>query len=174
MVHDPTKGYRALREGRFSQAGALYFLTYCTTGQKAGLTEGMIPGIVRQEWHALKADGVCTLRCGTIMPDHVHLLVELGAKLTLSRAVARLKSRTTSALRVEGLSWQAGYFDRRVRPEEDLLPYFFYIFLNPYRAKLVPAGTEWPWFTCETADREWFLPLLDDGRPEPAWLADLP
>ncbi len=174
MAFEPTKGYGALRRGRFSQAGAFYFITFCTAGRKAGLTEGDRPNAVQQELHVMTRGDVWTLHCGTIMPDHVHLLVELGPKLSLSKAVARLKARTAAKLREAGLSWQAGYFDHRIRPEEDILPYFLYTFLNPYRAGLGPERTEWPWFTCEPADREWFLSLVEHRLPEPAWLADLP
>ena len=131
MAFEPSKGYQALRRGRFSEAGALYFLTFCTAGRNMGLTEVTIAHAVQQEWRAMSLGGVWILRCGTVMPDHVHLLVELGGKLPLSRTIARLKARTAASLRKAGLSWQAGYYDHRVRPQEDILPYFLYTYLNP-------------------------------------------
>jgi hypothetical protein len=79
MAFEPSKGYQALRRGRFSEAGALYFLTFCTAGRNMGLTEVTIAHAVQQEWRAMSLGGVWILRCGTVMPDHVHLLVELGA-----------------------------------------------------------------------------------------------
>lgn len=122
----------------------------------------------------MQNDGLWIVRCATIMPDHLHLLIELRAELTLGKAVARIKSRTAAALRSANLAWQSGYFDHRLRPGESALPYFHYIYLNPYRAKLIATGTEWPWFFCGSEDRAWFLPLLDQGQPLPEWLADLP
>jgi len=104
----------------------------------------------------------------------VHLLVELGCILPLGRAVARLKSRIQVSDPNCQVAWQAGYFDHRLRPKEDLLPFYFYIYLNPYRAGLIPAGKSWPWILCHETDRAWFMPLLGNELPEPAWLAALP
>jgi REP element-mobilizing transposase RayT len=174
MPHDRSKGYQALRRGRHSTPGAGYFITFCTADRTTGLTGIEIGQAVQGESRVMQKDDLWVVRCSTIMPDHLHLLVELGLKLDLSKAVARLKSRTAAALRGANLKWQAGYFDHRLRPHESALPYFHYIYLNPYRAKLIEAGTEWPWFFCGAEDRAWFLPLLDNGLPVPEWLADLP
>jgi len=108
------------------------------------------------------------------MPDHVHLLVQLVDRLTLGQAVARLKSKSGTSLITAGIRWQDGHCEHQMRPREDRLPVFLYIYLNPYRANLLPAGKIWPWFVCGEADRAWFMPMLDQGLPEPAWLADLP
>jgi hypothetical protein len=122
----------------------------------------------------METDGVWLSRCAVVMPDHVHLLVRLFDKLPLGKAVARLKSKSAASLKTAGMSWQAGYFDHQMRPDEDRLPIFLYLYLNPYRAKLLHAGEVWPWFACGDADREWFMSMLEQGLPEPAWLADLP
>jgi hypothetical protein len=44
------------------------------------------------------------------------------------------------------------YFDHRLRPEEDPLPVFLYIFLNPYRANLVQSNQTWPGCFCAEDD----------------------
>jgi REP element-mobilizing transposase RayT len=108
------------------------------------------------------------------MLDHVYLLIELGPLLPLGKAVARLKAKTSPLLRADGLKWQPGYFDHRLRPHENLLPYFIYTYLNPYRANLLPAEEKWPRFLGASQDRDWFLPMLNDYLPEPAWLTHLP
>ncbi len=122
----------------------------------------------------METDAIWLSRCAVVMPDHVHLLLQLADKLTLGKAVARLKSKSGAGLKAAGLRWQDGYYEHQMRPNEDRLPVFLYIYLNPYRANLLPAGKTWPWFVCGKADREWFIPMLDQGLPVPAWLADLP
>jgi putative transposase len=174
MPHDPAHGYAALRRGRHSESGATYFITFCTEERASGLTTALLAQSIVDETRAMEHDAVWATRCMTIMPDHVHLLVTLGATLSLGRAVARLKSLTTPCLVTADLRWQSGYFDHRLRDREEVLPYFLYTYLNPYRANLIAASDEWPWFVCSDEDRAWFGPLLHENRPEPAWLADLP
>lgn len=122
----------------------------------------------------METDSVWLSRCAVVMPDHIHLLVQLADRLTLGKAVARLKSKSAASLKAVGIRWQDGYYEHQMRPKEDRLPVFLYIYLNPYRAALLPSQETWPWFVCCEADREWFIPMLDQGLPEPAWLADLP
>ena len=174
MPLHPTQGYQSLRRGRVSEAGFDYFITFCTADRSHGLSDSKIAEAMLAECRAMQADAVWTLRCGTVMPDHLHLLITLGNKVPLGKAVARLKSRTSALLRAAGLTWQSGYFDHRLRPHEDILPYFLYTYLNPYRAGLISHESEWPWLACKPEDREWFMPLLNHGLPEPEWLMGLP
>lgn len=174
MSTDPAKGYRALRAGRFSANGETYFLTFCSTARAPGLHHTELAQEIVEELKLMERDCIWTMRCATIMPDHVHLLVTLGNRLPLGRSLARLKARTASKLRRSGLSWQQGYFDHRLRPREEQLGYFHYVFLNPYRAGLIATGDKWPWFVCGKEDERWFMPLLNEALPEPAWLSGLP
>ena len=119
---------------------------------------------------AAEADGVWRLRCATIMPDHVHLLVRLGSTLTLSQAIARLKVATKASLALQSAHWQANYYDHRIRSDEAIEPVIRYIHSNPYRAELLPTGEIWPWFHCATDDWAWFSQLTDKGAPFPEWL----
>jgi len=105
------------------------------------------------------------------MPDHFHLLVELGAKLSLEKAVSRLKAKTSADLRTAGVGWERGFFDRRLRAADDVLDVFLYIYLNPYRAGLCARTESWPWFHCHPDDWAWFRDYLDVDRPPPQWLA---
>lgn len=174
MPQQPVKGYRALREGRFSQPGGLYFITFCAHERAPGLATTLIAPAILAELAALQTDEIWSLHCGTIMPNHIHLLIELGLSLPLGKAVARLKAKTSPFLRIAGLKWQPGYFDHRLRHQESLLPYFTYTYLNPYRANLLPADEKWPWFLSSPKDEDWFLPMLNQQLPEPTWLTDLP
>ncbi len=118
----------------------------------------------------MQADGTYALRCLTIMPDHVHLLITLGERLSLGKTLSRLKAKTSASLGAHNLTWERGFFDHRVRPDEDRASIFHYIYMNPYRANLCAHTELWPWFQCADVDRAWFEPRLDDDLPSPTWL----
>ena len=170
MPSDPTKGHAALRRGRVSTPNAAYFLTVCTAHRTAGLTEPEVGAKILEETQAAQNDGVWSVRCAVVMPDHVHLLIELGAKLSLEKAVSRLKAKTSAGLRAVCLTWERGFFDHRLRAADDILGVFLYIYLNPYRAGLCERTDPWPWFQCHPDDWAWFCDYLDEDRPPPEWL----
>jgi REP element-mobilizing transposase RayT len=171
MSLDPAKGHTALRRGRVSLAGATYFLTICTNNRGSGLATSQLARSVLDETQAAQADAVWSVRCAMVMPDHVHLLAELGAKLPLEKAVSRLKAKTSAGLRGAGLGWERGFFDHRLRAADDILDVLLYIYLNPYRAGLCAHAESWPWFHCHPDDWAWFCDYLDAERPPPEWLA---
>ena len=105
------------------------------------------------------------------MPDHVHLLVVIGDASDLAGAVRLFKGRLVPVLRKAGLQWQQAYFDHRLRTGEDCLPVFLYLFLNPYRAKLLGQGEKWVGYYCSEADWAWFEALTNESCPLPEWLA---
>lgn len=174
MTLDPSKGYRALRHGRHSESGGKYFITFCSEHRQTGLTSDTVGRAIVAQIHQMESEAIWSLRCAVLMPDHVHLFFQLGEKLPLGKVIARLKSKSADPLKACGLRWQAGYFEHHMRPKEDPLPVFLYVYLNPYKAGLLSADKPWPWFVCGEADQEWFTGYLDKGLPEPAWLADLP
>jgi putative transposase len=155
-------------------SNAEYFVTFCTEHRQKGLAAPAIAQPILDELCAMEAEQLVIVRCATAMPDHVHVLLGLGGVLTLGRVVARWKAKTVPHLRATRLRWQDGFHEHHLRPDEARLPFFLYTFLNPYRAGLLEAKETWPWFVCSDDDREWFLPYLHAGLPEPAWLADLP
>ena len=129
MTPEPGKGYQALRDGRHSQDGSVYFVTFCSAQRLVGLTKDSVGSVILAEIQEMDAEAVWTLRCAVIMPDHVHLLFRLGGKLSLGKAIARLKSKSSATLSAGGLRWQTGYFEHHMRPKEDPLPVFIYVWL---------------------------------------------
>ena len=119
---------------------------------------------------AREINGRWRLCPAVVMPDHIHLLVELCVPSELSETVRLFKGRSAGVLRQQGIKWQRGYFDHRLRTSEDILPVFPYIFLNTYRAGLVPAGKQWSGYYCSPDDWLWFEPLTDSSLPFPEWL----
>jgi REP element-mobilizing transposase RayT len=171
MTLYPVNGHAALRRGRLSRAGAAYFLTFGTEARRTGLVASPVAGTIFKEAGAMAIDGTWIVHSAVVLPDHVHLLIALGQRLPLAKAMQRLKAKTSPALRATGLSWERGYFDRQLRPDDDWLSVLLYIYLNPYRAGLVGKHDQWPHYFCREAEWVWFRDLLDSDRPNPEWLA---
>ena len=126
--------------------------------------------IVLDEIAKIETDAYWRLRCVVVMPDHLHLLVQISGQLEISRCVARLKSKTRRALLEAKLEWQSNFYEHRLRADEPVEPVLRYLFLNPYRENLVSAGDVYPWFHLCKEDSAWFSPSLDEGKPFPEWL----
>ncbi len=150
--------------------GSDYFLTVClqrpsTTLGDPEVRQGCLTEILR-----LENEQAWTLRCAVIMPDHIHLLVTLRSNDGLSSAMRLLKGRLTPLLRKHQASWQENFYDHCLRPEEDLLPVFLYLFLNPYRKKLISTDQRWAGYYCSADNWTWFGSLTRESCPEPDWL----
>lgn len=171
MAFDPLHGHAALRRGRRSESGAEYFLTFCTLNKKQGLAVPSLAKPIKSAASKLETESLWTLRTGVIMPDHIHFLISLGSTASLTDAVRLFKGRLSPVLRQAGLRWQPAYFDHRLRAGEDVLPVFLYIFLNPYRAGLIPQAAKWSGYYCCANDWSWFEPLTNAETPFPEWLA---
>ena len=163
-----------LRKRRVSWPGARYFVTCCVVRPSQILTTPACAAGLIETIRCLDADGDVALHCATIMPDHVHLLFTLGNRLTVSRAVAKMKGLTERSLRGAGGRWQENFFAHRLQVGEELDPFARYVFMNPYRAGLAPILEEWPfWVRGRTVPA--FMSMLMDGRfPPIEWMAQSP
>ena len=170
MPRVPGKGHEALRRGRWSESDAEYFLTICTSQHLGGLTAPNLLAAVLGQLETLEAEQIWQVRTATVMPDHVHLLIALGKSAELSGSIRLFKGRLAPALRSDGLRWERGYYDHRMRSDGDRLPFFLYIFLNPYRENLTTIGQPWPGYVCADRDWSWFGTLTDKACPFPEWL----
>ncbi len=87
----------------------------------------------------------CTLLAWVIMPNHVHLLVEIG-ETPLSKLLQSWKTLTSKRANVllnrTGHLWQADYRDRYIRDEEHHRKTLQYIESNPVKAGLVKAPAD--------------------------------
>ena len=168
---DPSRGYGALRKGRFSSPGAEYLLTICLKRPASALCNDDVIARGRAELRRLEDEQAMQLRCATFMPDHMHLLVTLGQTANLSSVVRLFKGRMTALLRQQQATWQPNYFDHRLLPDEVRLPTFLYIFLNSYRKKLIAVDQQWSGYYCAPDDWAWFGSLTNEDCPVPEWLA---
>ena len=169
-MHTPGRGEGALRRHRVSLPGTSYFLTICAEGHNAQLLGANTPPVIRSEIASIESDGHWRVRAAVIMPDHLHLLIEITGKLSLSRCVARLKSKTRANLPANSVRWQRNFYDHRLRPADSVETVLRYIFLNSHRANLGSPDRSYPWFWLGEEERSWFMPLTLDNNPFPEWL----
>jgi putative transposase len=162
-------GPNALRRGRVTIPHVDYFVTVCLQPRRAVLVPE-IAIIILREAKDLERDGGWTLRSLTVMSDHIHLFFTLRERLTLSQVIARLKTKTQTLVRPQGVDWQSNFYDHRIREVDSIGSVIRYIYLNPYREGIIQQNEIWSYFYCCEADWKWFQGLTDSGQPFPEWL----
>jgi len=99
--------------------------------------------------------GHCNNHAWVVMPDHVHWLLSILEFRPLAQVVAGCKAISTRRFRTAGLittsPWQSGYYEHRLRDDEDLLAQARYLIANPLRAKLVSSLADYPWWFAQWA-----------------------
>jgi putative transposase len=158
-----------LRKGRVSIPGATYFLTCVTHNRMALFTDESKRQLAREYIVSINGFGDGTIIAGTVMPDHIHLLLELGSRLSLSALMAKVKAAITRT--IPHAKWQRSFFDRQLRTIDSMEDYAFYIFMNPYCAEICPLNQTWSgWIPSKTV-RWHFQDKLREGQlPQPEWV----
>ncbi|MBZ5620409.1 MAG: transposase [Acidobacteriia bacterium] len=82
-----------------------------------------------------------------VMPDHVHVLLTVGADMTIEKAMQFIKGGFSNRLKKEcgylGDVWQRGFSEVRVENPQSFLKHRDYIAANPVRGacfSLMPQG----------------------------------
>ncbi len=143
-------GSAVLRRGRRSLPTQIYLVTTTTVGRKPWFADF---DVARRATKVLIAPAIwraSTLLCWTLMPDHWHAIVELGAEDSLPDLMRRVKG--ASALEINryrcavGSVWASGYHDHALRYEEDLVGVARYVIANPVRAGIVSRIGDYPFW----------------------------
>ena len=152
----PQRKQNRLRDYDYSQRGA-YYVTICTKDRKPILSQ-----IVGDDAH------IVPLPCGTIvekyiknapevtkyviMPDHVHLIIELhngsmwettpasGKDNRIASIVRSIKVLTTKEIGIP--IFQRGYYDHVIRNQQDCDEIWEYIDNNPRKWTMQKRGYE--------------------------------
>jgi putative transposase len=125
-----------------------YFLTLCTFARRHTLRDPAIASMVESHFLRTADQMAFAVLVYCLMPDHLHLLLEgITPAADLCRFVKRAKQGTGQryAHRVRAPLWQAGYYERVLRPSDDVQEYVRYIVENPVRAGLVHAVADYPY-----------------------------
>ena len=169
-MRDPFKGHAALRKGRWSAQDTLYFITICLIPGQTGLdSHGQFESSLKI-LKALEEDTCNEVHALVHMPNHIHVLIELGNQTQLAEVIRLYKGRMSPRLRTHQLSWQGGYHDRRLRPNDSVGSVLRYMILNPYRKELLEAHEEWPYWYCTEEAKTWISIAEEKNVPLPEWI----
>ncbi len=86
------RGHAALRKGRVSIARQIYFITVCCAKRECFLKPDIAVRAAASPLHRLHLEKHITLLTWVLMPDHMHLLLELDDSKTLSASMVRINS----------------------------------------------------------------------------------
>jgi len=99
-------------------------------------------------FRSLVAERKFELHDFVIMPDHVHLLIEVFNDMTIEKAMQLIKGRFSHRLSHElgykGEVWQRGFTEVQVMNKQDLETHQEYIAENPVKAGLATSAEEYP------------------------------
>jgi putative transposase len=98
--------------------------------------------------HSLVAEHFIKLHDFVIMPDHVHLLIEVRDDMTIEKAMQLIKGRFSRRLSHEfgykGDVWQRGFTEVQVMNKQALEAHRVYIAQNPVKAGMAASADEFP------------------------------
>jgi D-serine deaminase-like pyridoxal phosphate-dependent protein/REP element-mobilizing transposase RayT len=140
----------------FEKPWAIYAIHFTTRGRRllsAGARQITFDCILH--WRERRY----RLIAASVMPDHVHLLIQPGIKATdtqgdavfysLTEILHTIKSYTAHEInkleKTSGPLWEKESFDRYVRSDRDLEEKFHYVCRNPWDSGLVQSNEPYPW-----------------------------
>ena len=105
-------------------------------------------GLLIEVLRSLVAEHRFKLHDFVIMPNHVHLLVEVGGEMTIEKAMQLIKGRFSHRLSHEfdykGEVWQRGFTEEQVLNKQSFDTHRDYIAENPVKARLAASAEEYP------------------------------
>jgi REP-associated tyrosine transposase len=126
--------------GRF---GAVYFITICCQKRRSNqLCREDTSKVLFHTARIYHERGRCNLNLLLLMPDHLHALVRIDGRDSLSQLIRDYKRITA---KLANIKWQRNFFDHRLRHDESLTEKFAYVCKNPVRGGLVQNEADWPY-----------------------------
>ena len=130
-----------LRKNRISETGRAYLITSSCRDRRPIFSDVTLGSLVADEICFSDKSRRTYTYAYAVMPDHLHWLLQLQPRQSLSSVVRRVKGRSSfrvnQARNSAGPIWQPGFHDRAVRKEESLEVLGNYVVHNPVRAGLV-------------------------------------
>ena len=126
---------------------SIYFITFSTHERQALLTNPVVHDSLQNFCLLARERNVLVGRY-VMMPDHLHLFVDVGEEMQISLWIKSLKNSLSKTLRHLGHQaphWQKGYFDHLMRSEQSYEEKWLYVRENPVRKRLISEASEWPY-----------------------------
>ncbi len=126
----------------------IFFATTNTSMGKRVLQSERNAGLLIDVMRSLVAEDRFKLHDFVIMPDHVHLLIEVYGDMTIERAMQLIKGRFSHRLSHEfdykGEIWQRGFTEEQVMNRESFEIHREYIAQNPVKAGIAGSVDDFP------------------------------
>ncbi|MFZ1083601.1 MAG: transposase [Terracidiphilus sp.] len=126
----------------------IFFATTKTSMRRSLLQSERNAGLLTDVLRSLVAEHKFKLHDFVIMPDHIHLLFEVGADMTVEKAMQLVKGRFSFRLKkehgYEGEVWQRGFSEVQVMDAQWMEKCRNYIAENPVKAGLVSEAKKFP------------------------------
>jgi len=156
MTDHPTRKPIRLPSDASRDPASTWLVTVATEGRRPAFHNPTFADaftiLLRERIAAANADLI--LAC--LMPDHVHLVVQIG-DVSLVDIVRDLKSRSTRLWWQHdgsGTIWQRAFHDRGLRTTRDIETTFAYVLDNPVRAGLVESWETYSYLFGSMVDAE--------------------
>ena len=133
--------------------GAPFFITICVDRRHYGISDDEAGRIGPLKDSALataildaiehrRQKGEWHPHTATIMPDHLHVISSFAPNITMRKAISSFKRYLAVKY---GIVWQDGYFDHRLRNDEEHDNKAQYIRDNAKDKGLCSDAELWPW-----------------------------
>jgi len=126
-----------------------FFVTSSTWGKCGLLQSSRAAGLLIDVLYHYRGQRKYLLHEFVVMPDHFHMLITVGAEMTVEKAVQFIKGgfafRAGRELGFRAPVWQKGFSEIRVNEREAFLKIVEYIHANPMKRFLVIAGADYPY-----------------------------
>jgi putative transposase len=126
----------------------IFFATTTTSMGRRLLQSERNANLLVHVLRSLVAEHRFKLHDFVIMPDHVHLLIEVGDGMTIEKAMQLIKGRFSHRLAHEfgykGEVWQRGFTEVQVINQQSFEIHRAYIAENPVKAGLAVSTEEYP------------------------------
>lgn len=123
---------------------------------------------VLRTWHMQRQGRILA---ALAMPDHAHVLLELGDTTTAQQLVANWKAAMRRGAGYPE-TFERDFTGHRLRETENTEDYALYLYLQPYRTGLLKPDELWAgWWLPEAGAFRFSTELIGEGCPPAEWLA---
>jgi putative transposase len=131
-----------------------YFITCATFKRRKLLVDSSIVLLLREQILSTCRERHFEVLAYAFMEDHVHLLMKgttERSQLTSTMTLVRQRTAVAYARARKDRLWQDGYFERVLRPTDDVFEVIRYIRENPGAANLGEERTKYPYVSSTDA-----------------------
>jgi len=150
------RGHQALRKFRVSVPNQIYLITVCCKEREQVFLDCNAARALSYRLDTVLKNMRSIILAWVVMPDHMHLALQLAGNETLGRTMNRINSCSTiavnRALNRHSRLWQGAYHDHAIRDEAQLLASIKYLIGNPIRAGLAEKLGDYPYWNIAIAE----------------------